>query len=119
MGLVRRLMESRPMTSRVPDQSLVTDVRSGSAHIRATRGQGYAFVYLPEGGIVEVNLASLNADQIHAWWYDPRTGNTRELGCFEPVGRQHFVAPYYGRGHDWVLVIDDARLNFPAPGISK
>ena len=55
--------------------------RAGAEHRRACRGDGYALIYLPQGGSVVVNLESLPASRLRAWWFDPRTGEARD-GAF-------------------------------------
>jgi hypothetical protein len=113
MTYLRRLIESRPMLSRVPDQSLVVDARSGREHIQATRGADYAFVYLPAGGRVEVRPAVIQGQRLNAAWFDPRTGQTTVIGTLAKKSTLEFEAPSSGRGHDWVLVLDDADRGFP------
>jgi hypothetical protein len=115
---VRNLMESRPFLSRVPDQTLLVNVPvSGAAHPRATRGDGYVFVYLPEGGAAEVALGKVSGKKLHGWWFDPRTGEAVEIGEFPNLGQRRFTAPGTpGRGNDWVLVLDDAARRFGKPG---
>jgi hypothetical protein len=116
MQHIRRLVESRPMLSRVPDQALLVAAETGGAHRRACRGEGYAFIYLPQGGTVELNLATFAAERIRAWWYDPRTGGTRPGGSLVCRDRMEFTAPWSGPCADWVLVIDDASVGWPNPG---
>jgi hypothetical protein len=108
-GHLRRLIESRPTPGRVPDQSLVADARAGGEHIRAMRGDGYAFIYLPAGGEVALSRPEVIGHDLRAWWFDPRTGQA--AGRAE-TGGPRFQAPSSGRGNDWVLVLDDARRNF-------
>ena len=116
---LKNLMRSRPFVTRVPDQSLAINVEPGTCdQARATRdSEGrYAFIYLPFGGQVAVNLTPLRGQQIKAWWYDPRTGAARLLGHVKRSAAADFAAPETGRGHDWVLVLDDAALEFAPPG---
>jgi hypothetical protein len=116
MRHLRGLVESRPTLSRVPDQSILVEEKSGPEHRRACRGDGYLLIYLPQGGSAEVNLNSLEGPLIRAWWYDPRTGEARGLGALPRGERTTFTAPWTGPCSDWVLVIDSAARGFPAPG---
>lgn len=110
MAYVRKLMESRPMLSRVPDQSmLVTDAGDGAEHLQATRGDGYAFAYTPYGMPVTLRLDPLGAKTVRASWYDPRSGQSTAAGEHSGRGEREFTPPGSpGRGIDWILVVDDA-----------
>lgn len=119
MRHARALIGSRPFLVRVPDQSLlVSDPGAGADHARATRGAdgGYAFVYLPTGRAVTVDLGALAGPTIAAWWFDPRTGVAEPLGERAGGGPVTFHPPTSGAGRDWVLVLDDAGRGFAAPG---
>ncbi|MGO8677830.1 MAG: glycoside hydrolase family 140 protein [Limisphaerales bacterium] len=116
MRHLRDLIESRPMLSRVPDQSLLVDEKTGAEHRRACRGEGYCFIYLPQGGAMEVNLEPLQESRLCAWWYDPRTGNAQDIGVLPHKKRLEITAPWTGPCSDWVLVIDSTEKSFPAPG---
>lgn len=117
MQHVRRLIESRPFLSRVPDQGLVTDELTGWEHIAATRGDGYAFIYSGQGRPFTVNLGRISGEQVKAYWYNPRNGSVTPIGVFENRGSREFTCPSLGGlGSDWVLVLDDASRNFPPPG---
>jgi len=115
---LRRLMESRPYFSRIPDQSLLVDnpAERGS-HMRATRDENgrYAFVYTPMVQPVTVHLDWAAGSQMRAWWYNPRTGGATVIGEFSGSGRVSFNPPV--DGPDWVLVLDDASQDFAAPGV--
>ncbi|MBT8459978.1 MAG: glycoside hydrolase family 140 protein, partial [Boseongicola sp.] len=114
---VRNLMLSRPMLSRVPDQSLVVAPLSGADHIRSTRADGYAFVYAATGRSFTLNLGKISGTTLVAWWFDPRTGSVAQIGKIRNSGTKLFDPPGTpGRGNDWVLVIDDAEKGFRAPG---
>lgn len=120
MGHVRRLLLSRPFLGRVPDPSLVAAGQGeGADHVEAARaGDGsYAFVYVPAGRPATIDLSRLRGARVKAWWYDPRTGEAHAIGEWAREGRREFAPPGTpGRGHDWVLVLDDAARGFPPPG---
>jgi hypothetical protein len=107
LGHLRRLMESRPMLDRAPDQSLlVNGAGEGSAHRRAMRGRDYAFIYSPDGAPFTVRLGSLAGEKIRASWFNPRTSAVEAIGEFPNTGERAFTPPQPGEGRDWVLVLD-------------
>lgn len=119
VGLARRLLESRPFLSRIPDQTLVvSDTGKGTDHVQATRDAdgSYALIYIASGKPVIVNLRKLSGDKLLAWWFDPRNGAAKEAGTFVRQGRREFTPPSSGSGNDWVLVLDDAAKQYPSPG---
>ncbi len=105
MQHLRALMESRDFLSRVPDQSLVPDPGTGADHVRATRGKGYACLYIPTGKPTTVALGKLPGAELKASWFDPRRGTSTDLGAVPNTGVKEFTPPSSGRGHDWVLVL--------------
>jgi len=115
---VRHLMESRPMTARVPDQSLiVSENPSGPEYSTATRGADYAFIYSSFGKPLTVALGKISGERVTAWWFDPRTGEATRIGEYANAGVQTFTPPgVASRGNDWVLVLDDTARRYPAPG---
>jgi hypothetical protein len=123
MGHVRRLLLSRPFLSRIPDATLVAAGQGERAdHVEATRDRdgAYAFVYVPTGRPVTVDLARLSGTRVKAWWFDPRTGDATAIGEWPREGRREFTPPGApGRGNDWVLVLDDASRRFPAPAVVR
>jgi hypothetical protein len=119
MRHLRALMESRPFLTRIPDQSLlVSDTGTGSDRVQATRDSegSYAFVYTASGLPVTIDLTKLSGSTLDAWWYDPRTGAPTAIGTMRKDGNATFAPPSHGYGMDWVLVLDDARRGFAAPG---
>jgi hypothetical protein len=118
MTHLRRLIESRPFLSRVPDQELIAAGQGeGIDHVQATRGDGYAMVYLPTGKPVTIRLNRIaGATKVLAWWFDPRAGSATEIGEFDARADQEFKPAEQGRGHDVVLVIDDAAKHWGVPG---
>jgi hypothetical protein len=118
MQYVRNLMLSRPMLSRIPDQSMLQDAFSGADHIQATRGDGYAFIYAATGKPFTLNLGKITGSTVVGWWFDPRNGTATPIGEFPNIGAQQFRPPGEPRrGNDWVLVLDDKVRGFAAPGV--
>jgi len=119
MKHVRFLMESRPLLDRLPDPSLVVGSPGGGLdHVVATRAADgtYAMVYSPRGKPVTLALDRLSGDRLSVWWYDPRTGAATPARECERHGEREFAPPTSGDGQDWVLVLDDAARDYPAPG---
>jgi len=105
-----RLIESRPMLERVPDQSLITDNGTRYDRVLASRGKGYAFVYTYTGRPFTLRLGTTSGKQVSAHWYSPRDGQSVEIGTFNNAGQHRFDPPgETAPGNDWVLVLDDAR----------
>jgi hypothetical protein len=112
---VRRLMESRPMLNRYPDQSIIYGSSGGTFdHIAATQGVGYAFVYLPSNFEVVIEFSRIRGERFKTWWYNPRTGEATFIREVEGEPRECFRVPV--SGVDWVLVIDNADYSFNIPG---
>jgi hypothetical protein len=113
----RRLIESRPFLSRIPDQSMIKPAYFPETDfVVASRGDGYAFVYFPTGLSADIILDKIGGSEIKASWYDPRTGQSKPAGKFPGKSIQKFSPPSNGRGNDWVLVLDDASKGFKEPG---
>lgn len=114
----RRLIESRPFLSRVPDQSLLVPAYFPETdYVVATRGDGYGFIYFPTGWSAEIQLDKIGAKTINAYWFDPRSGDAKLIETISVMGTRKFTPPTGGRGNDWVLVLDDASKNFKTPGL--
>lgn len=116
MKFLRRLIESRPMADRVPDQSILDDARGSSDHIQATRGKDYIFVYSAQGKPFSVSTSSISGSEFNYYWYSPKNGDVRSSGKIAKRETLEFTPPSSGYGHDWVLILDDASRNYSAPG---
>jgi hypothetical protein len=121
----RRLVESRPFLTRVPDNSIIVPDRvptavpgSGSYHYVAARDTDgtYAMVYVPVGRKFKVHMSKITGPTVRAWWFDPRTGRADQIGEFPNSGEKEFTSPDMGELLDWVLVLDDAAKDYPPPG---
>jgi hypothetical protein len=127
MQFARRLLESRPFLTRIPDDSVIVTDRvatsvpgAGTRRFVATRDADgtYAMVYAPVGRSFKVHMDRIKGGQVKAWWFNPRNGEATVIGEFPNTGECQFTPPNPGELLDWVLVLDDAAKNFPAPGKS-
>ncbi len=117
MKYLRRLVESRPMLMRVPDQTmLAADPLTFNDRLQATKGSDYLFVYSTGGNVIDLNMGGISGASLRGWWFNPRDGSATEIGVFPNTGKARFQPPTRGIGHDWVLVLDDVAKNYPAPG---
>ncbi len=113
---IKRLIESRPILDRIPDQSLVVENNlSAYERIQATRGNDYAFIYTALGKSFTVNLEKISGSQLTAIWFNPKNGEVKDAGKLENNGTKQFTPPTSGYGQDWVLVLDDASKNYLKP----
>ena len=116
MKFVRKLMESRSILDRIPDQSIIVENNNSPAErIQATRGNDYIFVYSSAGKPFTVNLGKISGTTLNAFWYEPKTGKSKEMTTFGNKGIKQFTPPSIGYGNDWVLVIDDASKKYVQP----
>ncbi len=121
----RRLMESRPFLTRVPDDSIIVKAPvetsvpgAGRYRLVGTRDSegSYAMVYTPAGRAFGVRMNAVKGAKVKAWWFNPRDGGAQLIGEFPNAGTQRFNPPEPGEMRDWVLVLDDAARDFPPPG---
>ena len=130
LGYLRRLMESRPFLTRIPDQEILLGENPSYAsdHIRVTRdgtpGENdatYIMVYLPYYKSFRINTGVIRGDRLKTWWYNPQTGEAipqatiNNSGEFNFTNWQTLIKEGQG-GPDWVVVIDDAAAGYDAPG---
>ncbi|MCF6244523.1 MAG: glycoside hydrolase family 140 protein, partial [Sulfurovum sp.] len=107
MGYITKLMKSRPIVNRTPNQSLIQD-----GYAFATKGNGYAFVYLPNGGKVTVNLDTISVSSVKAYWYNPKNGETIEIDTYQRNQIQIFNS---STNQDMVLILDDTAKGYKVP----
>lgn len=125
MQYARKLLESRPFLTRIPDDSVLVTGRvptsvpgAGRYRFKATRDQdgSFAMVYAPLGRPFQVRMEKIRGSRVVAWWFNPRNGQASRIGEFANQGVQEFTPPDLGEALDWVLVLDDAAKRYPPPG---
>jgi hypothetical protein len=121
----RRLIESRPYLTRIPDDAIVVPAAvptavpgAGTRRFVATRDEAgtYAMVYAPVGRAFEVRMAKITGPKVKAWWFNPRDGTATAIGEFPNTGTRRFSPPNPGETLDWVLVLDDIAKGYRPPG---
>jgi WD40 repeat protein len=121
----RRLIESRPILTRIPDDGVIVTDRvatavpgAGRYRFVATRDSSgsCAMVYAPIGRAIRVRMDRIGGERVRAWWFNPRDGRATEIGEFSHTGERVFVPPDPGEQLDWVLVLDDDAKKYPPPG---
>ncbi|MFN8095471.1 MAG: glycoside hydrolase family 140 protein [Vicinamibacteria bacterium] len=122
----RRLLESRPFLTRVPDDSVIVPSRvptavpgAGRYRFVGTRDEKgrYAMVYAPVGRPFAVRMSAVSGARVKAWWFDPREGKATAIGEFaNDGGERTFTPPAAAEALDWVLVLDDAAQGYGPPG---
>ncbi len=119
MQYARKLFESVPLEKLLPDQSMILNgPTTGGGKIRSARATdgSFAIIYSPFGEAFTLNKNVVKAGKLKEFWYDPRYGTSYEIDEPERWGIQTYTPPTAGRGHDWILVIEDAAANLPVPG---
>ena len=76
----------------------------------------FAMVYAPVGRSFAVRMTAVTGPQVTAWWFSPRDGHATRIGTFPAPVSARSRRPESGELLDWVLVLDDARKNYPPPG---
>ncbi|MEY2896614.1 MAG: hypothetical protein RL669_883, partial [Pseudomonadota bacterium] len=114
-----RLFGSRAWSKLVPDYTgtfLVTGRGSFGADYAAsavTSDGATGIVYTPTQRALTIDMSRIAGGTARAWWFDPATGVATLIGDSPASGTKVFTPP---TAQDWVLVIDNATLNLPAPG---
>jgi len=87
-----------------------------TATARTSDGQTI-IAYIPNGNAaaptVDMTRVTSARHQARCWWFNPSSGVSTLIGSYANSGTQNFRPP---DSSDWVLVIDDAGANLPAPG---
>jgi len=106
MIYLKELMLKYPYFERVPDESLVANQGEKYDYIAATRGEDYAFLYTYRGKTLKVNMGKIKGNEAEASWYNPKNGETTNIGTFKNENVLDFDPPGEPNdGNDWVLIL--------------
>jgi len=120
MSHVRALFESREWWRLLPDleQRFVVHGRGDpgghdGVQVAVSDARDTLIAYFPSPRAIRVAFGRLAGARWRVWWFDPRSGHATDGGLVETPGFSELKPPAEG---DWVLVIDDAAAEHPAPG---
>lgn len=117
---LRKLMESRPFTERIPYNQIIKNEYMPETEYRvATRGKDYVMVYHPAGKTATLDLTLCGWPITNAWWFNCQTGAVTSIGKISADQVKDFKPETRFRGNDWVLILDNASIDFPPPASSK
>ena len=114
MQYLVKLMDSHPWWKGVPDNGILTDPpRKGASRLQAfvATDKSYALIYSPDGEPFDADVASPLGLNTRVSWYDPRTGESIDLGMAGEAS-QTYNPP---TAEDWVLVADAVKDGAPSP----
>ncbi|MBR6558545.1 MAG: glycoside hydrolase family 140 protein [Clostridia bacterium] len=114
---LKNLRLSRPYFNFRPAPELVlnSDDDFLFGKISAARGDDYAFIYSPYGREIEVDCSQINTQFIRASWFNPRTGEEK-LICYLKPRKTIFQPETWGKGQDWVLILDGGKRDWKEIG---
>lgn len=117
-GYLVKLMRSRPLLQRVPDDGLILSGQGEKGEHACAFSDSlgrYMMVYLPIGKKIAVDTRAIKNAKIMASWFDPKTGNAKTAQLITRQDKMEFTPPTTGLGNDWVLVLDDPKYNYQEP----
>lgn len=120
---LRTLFESRSWWTLMPDIQNVVAIEGRGEYAMnnyattALAADGsFAISYLPTKRTLTIDLSKISGTKVIGWWFNPRNGETSRIGEFTDKQPRKFEPPAEG---DWILVLDNAAKNLPAPGQAK
>jgi len=114
---LRRLMESRPFFDRIPfNQIVLNDYMPETEFITATRGKDYILVYFPTGKEATLDLNLCGWPKARLYWFNCQTGEVSEIGVDQTNQILKISPATRLRGNDWVLIMDNTKVDFSVPG---
>lgn len=121
MKYLKQLFSARSFHQLIPNQQMILSGPSSiGAKVRAAvaADASYAIIYSPRGEVFTIDQSVIKAKQLRSIWYDPRYGISHPILKGNTFGIQSYTPPTNGRGNDWILIIEDAALGLPLPGLN-
>ena len=115
---MKELLISFPWQDMTFDQSIIlNDNPKDSTHIVCAMGNKKDFIlsYTPMGKSITLDLSRINAKQVQAFWYNPRTAESVKIGEYKVTETPEFKPWSMGRGSDFVLVLMDINSKYNMP----
>ena len=115
MGYMKDFFMLFPWQDMLPDQSLILNFnpRNGEYQMAMlSSDKNLLFAYTPYGKPLKLDLSRLKAEQLCAYWYNPRDGRFLNIGEIESTYDGEFTPHSIGRGSDWLLVVQDRNKKY-------
>lgn len=107
-GIMRRFLEHFPWQEFQNDQTLILSENPEDTTFKLsviTKQQDLMIAYLPDGSKIQLDLSRMNAQQVKAYWFNPRDGGKEIIGTFSTSENPVFDPWSKGWGSDFVLVV--------------
>ena len=97
-----------PTWTRDDGTFVVDGLGSGDSKSASGRSDSSGLVYKPDDSSVTVDLSLFTTEAVHVRWYDPTTGDDRNVGDFPTTGPHRVDHPGDNASGqpDWVLVVE-------------
>jgi hypothetical protein len=59
-----------------------------------------------------IDKSVIKGKRVNEIWYGPRYGISYKIHTGDTKGIQTYTPPTNGRGNDWILIIENAEMNF-------
>ena len=109
MGYLRQIFEILPWQQMMLDQNLLLNSNpENESYILSAISSDNKIViaYTPRGNPIKIDLAKIDSNRINAYWFNPRSGKTKDIGDFETVTPQEFKPWSSGWGSDFLLILN-------------
>ncbi|MBN1999130.1 glycoside hydrolase family 140 protein [candidate division KSB1 bacterium] len=107
MGYMRRFMESLAWEKITTGHySILNQEPAAFQIIAVSEDKQFLLAYTADGSDLKIDLSQLLPDFVTAVWFNPRDGEKIIIGKFETNGEQTFKPHSFGRGSDWLLLLN-------------
>jgi len=116
---MKDLLTAFPWQTMLTNQKLiVNDNPENHEHMVSAIGEngGFMIAYTPWGRPLTLDLSPMKAEQLQAYWYNPRSGESLLISEHNRSEKPTFTPWASGRGSDFVLVVLARDSPFQLPG---
>ncbi|MBN2509555.1 MAG: glycoside hydrolase family 140 protein [Spirochaetales bacterium] len=115
MKYMKELFTIFPWQKLENDQSLIlNDNNEEEDYMMCVVGpeKDFLLVYTPFGKPIKPDISKMNAENVKAYWFNPRSGKIKEIGSFAVTEKPEFTPWSKGKGSDFVLILLDKKSNY-------
>ncbi len=118
MKYMKELLTTFPWQKMDNDQSLILNENpeDDSYIICAfSHDKDFIIAYTPLGKPINLDISGMKAQKVLAFWYNPRSGKSKQIGGYSITDKPEFMPWSTGKGSDFVLIIIDEKSNYVLP----